>query len=380
LSGVWTVERVGGGDLGPIKATGMASSLLTLIGETEHGLFNVGEPLVLRATAGDPQTIAGVAGEARFTGPSDQVILVAGQLDARGNLVFTAPATTESGTWRAEVTVFGPPSRPFVRFWTAGLHVAEPTPDEPDLRNAQLALDRSRLPAGGGETATATLRLSRRDGDPLVGARVSFPVRGGLAVGAVTDHGDGSYSQRFTAGRYAGRGEVRARVGLSLLPNRADFEITAGAVDGVATDVEVIVGPGALCTNEADPQIVQVIAVDSGGNAITGAAVEIEQVDGRRVRWVGAVEDLGGGRYQRRFTVSRRPGTVTFAATIDGVQAARRPVLELFEAESETGRLIGCVPGPIPDGGVGCAPWLIGLAVLLLLLGVVGLIWWWRRP
>ena len=379
LSGVWTVERIGGGDLGPIKATGMASSQLTLVGEAEHGLFYVGEQLVVNATLGDPRPIAGVRGEARITSPSEQVFTVSVQADATGRLVFTSPAATETGTWRVEVTVFGPPSRPFVRFWTAGLHVAEPSPGELDLRNAELTIDPNRLPAGGSETATATLRLSQRDGNPLVGARVSFAVRGGVAVGAVTDHGNGSYSQQVAAGRYAGRGEVRARADLSMLPDRVGFEITAGAVDPAATGVEVIVGPGALCTNEPDPQIVQVVAVDAGGNGIAGAEVEIKQIAGSRVRWIGEVEDLGGGRYERSFTVARRPGTVRFAATIDGVEAARQPVLELFEAESGEGRLIGCEPGPIPDGP-GCALWMILLAVLLLLLGVVVLVLWWRRP
>jgi hypothetical protein len=357
----------------------MASSLLTVVGQPEHPLFYVGEQLVVSLAAGDPGPIAGVRGETRFTGPGDETVVVAAQADDRGRLVFASPAVTASGSWRAETTVFGPPGRPFVRFWTSAVHVAEPTPDEVDLRNAELSLDRTSLPAGGGEAATVTLRLRRRDGAPLAGARVTFPVRGGVAVGTVTDHGDGSYTQEVAGGRIAGAGEVRARAGLSMLPVRAGFEITAGPVDPERSGASVIVGPGALCINVAEPQVVQVVAVDAAGNGIAGAAVTFEQVAGEEVRWVGPVEEVGGGRYQRRFTVAREPGTVQFAATVAGVEIASKPVLELYDAESAEGRFIGCEPGPIPDdGGPGCGlPWLVIVVILVILLLL--LVLWWRR-
>ncbi|MGH9252879.1 MAG: invasin domain 3-containing protein, partial [Acidimicrobiales bacterium] len=142
--------------------------------------------------------------------------------------------------------------------------------------------------------------------------------------------------------------------------------------DPERSSVAVVVGPGALCTNEADPQVVQVVAVDAAGNGIAGAAVTIEQVAGDDVRWRGPVEDLGGGRYERRFTVARRPGTVRFAATIDGVEPATRPVLELYDAESAEGRFIGCQPGPVPgDGWSGCWLWVVVALVLLVIFLLV---------
>ncbi len=104
--------------------------------------------------------------------------------------------------------------------------------------------------------------------------------------------------------------------------------------------------------------MIQVVAVDAAGNGIAGAAVTIEQVAGEEVRWTGPVEEVGGGRYQRQFTVAREPGTVQFAATVAGVEIASKPVLELYDAESAEGRFIGCgrVRSPTTAGPAAASP------------------------
>ncbi len=378
LSGVWVVELAGGGDLGPLKATGMATSGLTLVGEPEHPRFDLGEALVAVATVLDRgEAVPGVRGEARCVSPAAAETLVKAQVAADGTLRFDCGAANQAGSWKVEVTAFGPPARPFVRTWQEAFFVAVPTPDELDLRSAELALDRSTLTAGGADTATATLRIRRRDGAPLAGATVRFLVRGGEPRGTVSDHGDGSYTQPIAAGPLIGRGEVMARVGIERLRNRAEFTIAPGPYDPARSGLEVIVGPKVLCTNQEGTYAVQVLALDAHDNPLTGAAVEIRQTAGRSVAWAGPVRELGPGVYERRFEVPRRPTRLGFGATVDGVDAGREPALDVFAPDSEEGKLMGCSDAPVPREPGGCLWWVLVVALFVALLALF--LWWLLR-
>jgi len=380
LSGLWIVERRGGGDLGPTKATGMASSALTVVGRPDFPRFYLDEPLVVNAAvldAGSPLT--GVQGEARCTSPSETVRTVSAQVGSDGRLRFDCGAGAEAGSWKVELTVFGPTSRPFVRTWQEALHVAVPTDEELDLRNAELSLDKNELTAGGSDSATATLRIRQRDGQPLTGATVRFLVLGGETQGTVTDHGDGSYTQKIVAGRAAGTGQVMARVGIERLPVRVPFTILPGKYDPEASGIEVLVGPKALCTNQLGTFAVQVTALDTFGNPISGAEVEIFQTAGRELHWAGPVQALDPGGYERRFEVPRRPGQIRVGATVNGVEAKWEPILDVFDPDSPEGEAMGCTDDPVPPepSEWGCLHWIVSIVLLLLI--VLLLIWWWRR-
>ncbi len=377
LSGVWIVDLVGGGDLGPLKATGMASSALTLVGEPEHPRFDLGETLTVTAVVRDGATaVPGISGQARCLSPAEIETIVGGQASA-GGLRFECGAANEAGAWKVELTVFGPPARPFVRTWQEAVLVAALAPTDLDLRSAELALDRSTLIADGGDSATASLRIRRRDGTALSGATVRFLVRGGRPTGSVTDHGDGRYTQSITGGRLVGRGELMARAGIERLPNRVEFTIVAGAYDPARSGLEVIVGPKLLCTNQQGTYAVQALALDAADNPIAGASVEIDQTAGRDVTWVGPVSELGPGVYERRFEVPRRPTRLVFAATVDGVDAGREAALDVFAPDSEEGRLAGCSDLPVPPEPRGCAWWVIVLVVFIVLIALV--LWWLLR-
>ncbi|HEX4954210.1 MAG TPA: FG-GAP-like repeat-containing protein [Thermoanaerobaculia bacterium] len=383
LSGLWVVERKGGGDLGARKATGMASSLLTLVGEAEHPRFYLGENLVLTAEALDGATaVPGARGEVRCISPAKQVQAASAVADAGGRLRFDCGPAIEAGSYQVQATVYGPAGRPFVRHWQSAVHVATPTPEELDLRTAELSLDRNRLTAGGTDAAVATLVIKRRDGAPLPGAKVRFLVRGGEAVGAVTDHGDGRYSQSVKAGPLVGEGEVRARVGLERLRNRAAFTIVAGGFDPGRSSIDVMVGPKILCTTLPATYAVLVTALDAGENPISGATVTIEQSGGPGISWEGPVKELAAGLYERRFSVPRQAGTLAFKAAVGGVSLGRQPTIQVFAADTEEGRLLGCgTPAEPSTGGSGepsrgCLFWLL---VLLVVLIVLLLLWWLLR-
>ncbi len=355
----------------------MASSGLTLLGEPEHPRFDLGETLAVTAVVRDgAAAVPGIGGQARCLSPAEVETVVAGQASASG-LRFDCGAANEAGAWRVELAVFGPPGRPFVRTWQEAVVVAAPLPTELDSRAAEHTLDRSTLVADGGDSATASLRLRRRDGTALAGATVRFLVRGGRPPGSVTDHGDGRYTQAITAGRLVGRGEVMARAGIERLPNRVEFAIVAGPYDPARSGFEVIVGPKLLCTNQQGTYAVQVLALDAADNPVEAAAVEIRQTAGREVDWAGPVEELGQGLYERRFEVPRRPTRLVFAASVGGVDAGREAALDVFAPDSEEGRLAGCSEEPVPAEPRGCLWWVIVLVILLILIALV--LWWLLR-
>jgi hypothetical protein len=377
LSGVWSIQPAVTGDSGPGKLTAIASSRLRLTAELPFPLHYVGEVLRLRADLADNGVgIAGTTGQARITAPSKAVEMVTGTRVNDRTLEFASAALSEPGTYDVEVTVVGPPNRPFTRTWQSGLHVAQPTPGEVDLRRAELALDRTNLRAG--ETTNATLRLVRRDGASLDGAKVTFVADRGTFEGAVQALGGGRYRQTLKAGTFAGPGVAMARVDLFRLPNRAAFEVRAGAVAPGVSTFTLILGIQKLCTNQRGRFVLRVVPLDADENPIVGARVQVDNVSGPRLQWDGPVRPVGQtGIYERAFWGPGRAGTFEFRATVDGVALTRTIAMDVFPADSAEGRALGCVAiaGMAPfDFGALWWLWLLLLLLLLLLLWI-----WFRR-
>lgn len=376
LSGVWSVTEQVDPDTGPAKLTAMASSDLQLSAAPEFPLFYLGEPMAIRAElAGAP---VGIQGQARVVSPSKVETIVTATPAGGQALTFRTDNLTEPGTYMVEVMVIGPPRRPFVRTWQSAVHVAAPTPNEPDLRTAELTLAPTELPADGTANATATLNIKQRDGAPLIGASVSFVARRGSMVGPVLDHGDGSYSQTLQAGTLAGTGSVQARVGSTRLPNRADFRLVTTAVDPARTVFDVLIGPLNLCSNQNGSFTVRVGPVDTMGNPIFGASVEIEEAGGSTVQWLGPVKAIGHGEvYEREFWGPDQPGVYEFSAKVDGTPLTKTITVEVFDPDSPEGQALGCVAVAGVGGGgtvAGWPGWL--LWVLLLILILIIIIWW----
>ena len=84
--------------------------------------------------------------------------------------------------------------------WRAGLA------GRPDHVLSEVSTDASALPADGVTSTTVTVQLVDVDGAPLTsgGATLSVQGTGLVTVGAVTDHGDGTYDLQVTAGTVAG--------------------------------------------------------------------------------------------------------------------------------------------------------------------------------
>lgn len=350
LSGVWQLQHRIAGGTGPAKATAIASSDLRLVVRPGFPVFATDEPLVLEAVLA--RAPAGTQVQATLLSPSKRVLHSTVQRINEKGFQVRFDNVGEPGTYRAEVIVVGPPQRPFVRTWQSAVVVDRLKAEEPDLRRAALALDRTALVAGSGK-AVATLRLSQRDGAPLRGAKVSFFPTLGKMEGEVKDLGDGRYVQTLIAGEKAGDGVLRARVDLTLLPAEARFQVGPTRVDPKRSTFSAIVGPLALCAGETDTFALRVVPVDGLGNPLRGAKVAIEQSAGPQVTWTGRVGAAGAGDvYERRFKAPDKAGKYAFTASIDGVALSQEVSLPVFDAASREGQALGCFPRKRTDGTV----------------------------
>jgi hypothetical protein len=374
LSGLWTVRHNVTSASAPAKLTGIASSDLRLGAAFDFPLYYVGEALTLRASLTEAVPGTRVELKLRTPGLVDQTF--AGRVNGT-NLEITIPSLGEPGTYRVEIIAVGPPNRPFVRTWHSALHVATPTPNEPDLRKADLRIDRNRLTAGSSDAATATLRLVRRDGTPVAGAKVSFVVDGGRLTDTVEDLGAGQYRQRFTAGDLAGKGVVRARIDLTRLPNRAEFTVEPAGVDKGKSTFDLVVGIQKLCTNQRGQFLLRVIPVDGFENELSGADVRIDKVSGPYLQWAGPVrKDTTTGIYERPFWGPAKAGVFEFRARVNGVELTKRISMDVFAWDSAEGRSLGCVAiAGNPPFDWRHYWWIWLLLLLLLLLFFV----WWRK-
>lgn len=372
LSGVWKVEQRFNPDSGPVKITGMASSDLRLGVKPEFPLFYIGEPLKL--TANLAKAIPGINGQLRLVSPSKVETLVNAQSNGK-SLTFASPALTEPGSYYAEVIVHGPVNRPFARRWTSAIHVAEPTDEEVDLRNAELSLSANTLTAGGSDSLTATVKLSQRNGNPLTGAKVSFVAVNGEFAGNAVENSPGVYSQTMQSGNFAGKGKVYARVDLTQLPNEAEFTVLPGTVDKGRTRMELLVGPLAMCTNERGSFGVRAYPVDVLGNPIKGADVEIMQAGGPAISWNGPTQPLQVGEvYERRFNAPRETGSYEFGATVNGITIDNTVSMDVFDPQSAEGRAIGCVDSKVPGKGGSEFAWWCWLLIIIAVLVILWLI------
>lgn len=109
----------------------------------------------------------------------------------------------------------------------------------PDHHLSTVALDPSTLVPDGGSAATATITVRDWRGAqlPTGGATITVtqePKGAPVTVGAVTDHGNGTYSFQITAGTTVGRAQLRIvvddGVSLVLLSPRTDVEVRADSL------------------------------------------------------------------------------------------------------------------------------------------------------
>ena len=189
-----------------------------------------------------------------------------------------------------------------------------------DATKSTISISRATLPADGASTGTITVQLADQHRNPIRvgGATVVFAESAAqLALtGAVTDHGDGTYSQGYEATTATGTAEITVTVGGSAA---GSVSVTTTAVNAQVANSTVSAASGGAVTAGGNVVITVQLKSDASTNlASTGRSVVIRAASGT----VGTVTDAGGGAYTATYTPPTTAGTYTVWATLDGLALA----------------------------------------------------------
>jgi len=174
-----------------------------------------------------------------------------------------------------------------------------------------------------GATVTLTLQAKDASGANLTsgGLAVGFTASGGSstgAIGATTDHGDGTYTAVFTGATAGSATTVHATIGgaavTSTLPT---ITVTPGAASTSRSTVAV----SAASVASGSTATLTLQAKDAAGNSLTtgGLTVAFTASGGTSTGAIGATTDHTNGTYTAVFTGMTAGTATTVHATIGGV-------------------------------------------------------------
>ena len=182
-------------------------------------------------------------------------------------------------------------------------------------------------PAGGTLALPVVVRVTDRSGRPVANQTVAFAPgsgSGSVTPASVTTDNQGKASTAWTLGPAAGPQALTARAEGGAAPDGLDVALTAHAVSGAATEIQIASGneqTGAVSSALPDSLVARVI--DAGGNPVAGI----------EVHWSAS----GGG--------SISPEVVVTGA--DGLAAAERVLGGSSGAESAQATAAGLQGSPL---------------------------------
>lgn len=210
-------------------------------------------------------------------------------------------ANTVAGSWQMTASgAGGTPSSTFIRTNLAG------GPEE-----VSLSLDPVEIPADGTAQTTATAEVTDTYGNPVAGQDVNFEASGGQALGAVTDHEDGSFSVAITSTTVPGDSTVTATDSAPVTPIVSE-PATLKQTVLPATSVAVTLDPATILADGAAKTTATVSVTNVLGDPVPGEDVAVT-TDGGQL--VGAVTDNGNGTYTAELTASTMAGSSKVTAT-----------------------------------------------------------------
>ncbi len=171
-------------------------------------------------------------------------------------------------------------------------------PPEVPGSHLQISLEPASLVADGVSTTTATASLTDAEGDPIAGDEVVFSTDAGQAIGAVTDHDNGSYSVPITSTSSAGTARITA-TDLSVEGLSADATLTQ--TPGPAVSATLAIQPSTLPADGASRALATATVTDAFGNPVPGDEIAISSDGGQSL---GPVADAGDGVYSASVTAS----------------------------------------------------------------------------
>ncbi len=168
------------------------------------------------------------------------------------------------------------------------------------------------IPADGTSTSTATATLTDALGNPIIGAAVSFSSSDPHeSIGAVTDHGDGTYTATITSSTTVGTATITATDNSSLLQpsGQATLTQTSGAVAAVT----VTLSPASILANGSSTSTATATVTDAQGHSLSGQTVVFSSSD--PAQQVSSTTSNPDGTYTATITSSKTVGTATITAT-----------------------------------------------------------------
>ncbi len=180
------------------------------------------------------------------------------------------------------------------------------------VASVALALGSASLTADGSAATTATATVSDAFGNGVPGETVTIVGSGGQSVGAVVDHGDGTYGATVTASTRSGSFTVTASAGA-----RSDAA-TLTQTPGAPTSVALTLADETLVANGTATTTATATVTDAFGNGVPGDDVTITSAAGPVL---GPVTDVGDGSYTATVTASTSAGSFMIEAADGALDA-----------------------------------------------------------
>ncbi|MGI8506931.1 MAG: invasin domain 3-containing protein [Solirubrobacteraceae bacterium] len=204
--------------------------------------------------------------------------------------------------------------------------------------------------ADGNSTSTANATITDAQGHPLSGQTVGFSSSDTHeTVGAVTDHGDGTYTATITSSLTPGPATITA-TDTSVTPNLSG-SATLTQTAGPAKTVTVTLFPGSIVADGNSTSTAAAVVTDAQGHPLSGQTVGFSSSDAGE--HIGATVYAGNGTYTATITSSRTAGFATITATDTSVSPPVFGQARLAQAANTSTTTVMALPGaPVTNQGV----------------------------
>jgi len=192
------------------------------------------------------------------------------------------------------------------------------------------------LVADGKSEATVFLSLRDCQGEPITDLEnqpISFTTDAGSLVGEVKRVSPGEFAQTLVAPTNTGKATIMAIVGIEKLQLQAMVQFDPGPVDPDLSRVHTRTSEGIVRADGLALAAITVVPLDANENRLgPGQEVLIDFKDSALGDWLGPVEDLGDGSYERVLQARFESGETTITASVNGITLSQMPIL-IFSAD-----------------------------------------------
>jgi len=310
-----------------------ADSVLTADGADSTIITLQGIDIASNITTYSGQTVTMSTDAGTLSGVTDQG-------DGTYTATLVSPLTTSTATITATID---------------GVDVLDNTtvdfvPGPPSLANTTIVALPDSMEANGTNTSAVTVTAIDAFGNNLTqggDAVVLFTDLGSLS--AVNDEGDGTYTATLTTSTTAGTATISGFVNAQALLNDETVAFLPGAAS--VDDSTITASPVDIVANGSSTSTIIVQAVDSNGNNLISGGDTIQLATTRGS--LGAVSDLGDGRYSAVLTSDTAAGAAVVSGTLNGIDIVDTETLTFLPGSAIAGQSTIVPADPsIPADGV----------------------------